>query len=196
MKIGVAFPMDIFGSDHGAIREFALTAEALGFDHINALDHVLGPVHEGRTPPLDGPYTEHDIFHEPLMLFAFWGGITSRIGFASGIVILPQRQTALVAKQVAELDILTGGGRFRLGLGSGWNYVEYDSLDVPYRDRGRRMDEQITVLRRLWTEDVVDFTGHYHRLDRVSLLPHPPQPHSDLVRGLERRGHAARGPHR
>jgi probable F420-dependent oxidoreductase len=175
MQVGVVFPQAEIGDDPGIIRDFAQTAEELGFSHILAYDHVLGAVHAGRVPPLTVPHTEETVFHEPFVLFAYLAGVTRRIGFTSGVLILPQRQTALVAKQAAELQILSGG-RLRLGVGIGWNYVEYESLGIPYRDRGKREEEQVQLLRRLWNEQVVDFSGRFHRVDRAGLRPLPQQP--------------------
>ena len=175
MKIGVVFPHQEIGDDPMVIRDWAQTAEDLGYSHITAYDHVLGAVHEGRTPKLMGPYTEDDAFHEPLVLFGFLAGCTSRIELTTGILILPQRQTSLVAKQVAEVDILSNG-RMRLGVGTGWNFVEYDSLNEDYRTRGKRQVEQIEVLRQLWTDPVVDYTGQWHRIDRAGIKPLPKRP--------------------
>jgi probable F420-dependent oxidoreductase len=175
MKIGVVFPHQEIGDDPMVIRDWAQTAEGLGYSHITAYDHVLGAVHEDRTPKLMGPYTEEDDFHEPMVLFGFLAGCTSKIELTTGILILPQRQTALVAKQVAEVDILSNG-RMRLGVGTGWNFVEYDSLNEDYATRGKRQVEQIEVLRRLWTEPVVDYTGQWHRIDRAGIKPLPKKP--------------------
>ncbi len=172
MQIGAIFPTTELGSDPTVIRDWAQTAEGLGYSHVLAYDHVLGAVHEGREPPLGGPYTERDPYHEPFTLFGFLAGVTERLGLATGVLILPQRQTALVAKQTAELDLLSRG-RLRLGVGTGWNYVEYESLGVPYAGRGRRLDEQVELLRRLWREPVVDFTGEHHRVDRAGVNPLP-----------------------
>src|SRR3954470_23014129 len=170
MQIGVVYPQIELGGDPAAVRRIGRAVEDLGFDHLLAYDHVLGAVHVDRTPPLTGPYTEHDPFHDPFVMFAYLAGITERIGFATGILILPQRQTALVARQAADVDLLSGG-RLRLGVGVGWNYVEYEALGYNFRGRGRRQEEQIDVLRRLFTDPVVDFTGDFHRIDRVSLNP-------------------------
>ena len=175
MKLGATFPTTEIGNDPAVIRDWVQTAEGLGYDYVVTYDHVLGAVHEDRAPALTGPYTEQDPFHEPFPLFGFMAAVTERIHFATGIVILPQRQTALVAKQAAELAVLSGN-RFRLGIGTGWNHVEYESLGVPFEGRGKRFDEQVEVLRRLWGEDVVDFTGTYHRIDRAGLLPRPSAP--------------------
>jgi probable F420-dependent oxidoreductase len=175
MKIGVVFPHQEIGDDPMVIRDWAQTAEGLGYSHITAYDHVLGAVHEDRTPKLMGPYTEHDSFHEPMVLFGFLAGCTSKIELTTGILILPQRQTSLVAKQVAEVDILSNG-RMRLGVGTGWNFVEYDSLNEDYATRGKRQVEQIEVLRQLWTDPVVDYTGQWHRIDRAGIKPLPKRP--------------------
>ncbi|MBB84684.1 MAG: LLM class F420-dependent oxidoreductase [Deltaproteobacteria bacterium] len=175
MKIGATFPTTEIGDDPVVIRDWIQTAEGLGYDYVLAYDHVLGAVHAGREPCLAGPYTEKHPFHEPFVLYAYFAGITERIELCTGIVILPQRQTALVAKQAAEIALLSGN-RLRLGLGTGWNPVEYEALGVPYAGRGRRLDEQIEVLRALWTESLVDFEGSYHRIDRASILPRPTAP--------------------
>ncbi len=175
MRIGVVYPQIELGGSPDAVRRIGLATEQLGYDHLLAYDHVLGAVHAGREPALTGPYTEHDPFHDPLMMFAYLAGMTQRLNFFSGILILPQRQTALVARQVADLDLFSGG-RFRLGVGVGWNYVEYDALGQDFKTRGAREEEQIEVLRRLWTEPVVDFTGRFDRIERAGTAPGPPRP--------------------
>ncbi|HUR78588.1 MAG TPA: LLM class F420-dependent oxidoreductase [Acidimicrobiales bacterium] len=175
MDIGVVYPQIELGGSPDALKRFALAAEELGYDHLVAYDHVLGAVHEGRQPPLVGPYTQSDPFHDPLMMFSYLSGITTRLAFFSGIIILPQRQTALVARQVADLDLFSGG-RFRLGVGVGWNYVEYEALGQDFHTRGKREEEQIALLRRLWTEPVVDFSGRFDRIDRAGSLPLPGRP--------------------
>jgi probable F420-dependent oxidoreductase len=173
MEIGAVFPQARFGSERGLIREFAETAERLGYSHLLAYDHVLGASHTGRE--LNGPYTEHDPFHEPMVLFGFFAGVTSRIELGTAVIILPQRQAALVAKQAAEVDVLSGG-RFRLGVGIGWNRIEYEALNEDFSNRGARCEEQVEVMRRLWTESLVDFEGRWHRIDRASILPRPARP--------------------
>ena len=175
MQIGAVYPQTELGGDPLAVRRFGLAVEELGFDHLLAYDHVLGAVHDGRTPQLMGPYTEHDPFHDPFVMFAYLAAITERIQFATGVLILPQRQTALVARQAADLELLSGG-RLRLGVGIGWNHVEYQALGQEFGTRGAREEEQIGVLRRLFTEPVVDFTGRFHRIDRAALLPKPDRP--------------------
>jgi probable F420-dependent oxidoreductase len=172
VKFGAIFPTPEIGNDPVAIRDWAQAAEALGYAHVIAYDHVLGAEHEGRTPRLMGPYTERDAFHEPLTLFAYLAAVTRQLELATGVLILPQRQTALVAKQAAEVDLLSGG-RLRLGVGSGWNHVEYAALGVPWERRGARMEEQVELLRRLWREPVVDYTGEFHRVERAGILPLP-----------------------
>jgi probable F420-dependent oxidoreductase len=172
VKLGAIFPTTEIGSDPAAVRDWAQAAEALGYQHLIVYDHVLGAVHEGRAPKLTGPYTERDAFHEPFVLLAYLAAITERIELTTGVLILPQRQTALVAKQSIELDLLSRG-RLRLGVGTGWNHVEYESLGVPYGERGARLDEQVKLLRELWSAPVIDFDGKFHRIDRAGLLPQP-----------------------
>lgn len=172
MKIGAVFPHQEIGNDPIVIRDWAQAVEDLGYSHILAYDHVLGATHENREPELWGPYTEHDPFHELFVLFGYFAACTKNVGLASGILILPQRQTVLVAKQAAEIDILSGG-RLRLGIGTGWNYVEYDGLNENFENRGPRQEEQVEVLRKLWTESLVDYVGKHHRIDRAGLNPLP-----------------------
>lgn len=172
MKLGAVFPTTEIGDDPAVLRDWVQAAEGLGYDHVVVYDHVLGAVHAGRQKPLMGPYAENHPFHEPLIVLTYLAALTKRIELVTGILILPQRQTALVAKQAAELDLLSGG-RLRLGVGSGWNYVEYEALGVPWETRGKRFDEQVELLRRLWTEPVVDYSGVHHRIDRAGILPRP-----------------------
>lgn len=172
MQIGVVYPQIELSGDPTAVRRVGRAVEELGFDHLLAYDHVLGAVHAGRDPELAGPYTEQDPFHDPFVMFAYLAGITERIGFATGVLVLPQRQTALVARQAADLDLLSGG-RLRLGVGVGWNHVEYQALDQDFHTRGAREEEQVELLRRLFTEPVVDFSGRFHRIDRAALMPKP-----------------------
>ncbi|BAN01979.1 LLM class F420-dependent oxidoreductase [Ilumatobacter coccineus] len=172
MKYGVVYPQTELGGDPDAVRQIGLATEELGFDYLLAYDHVVGAVHADREPKLWGPYTEHDPFHDPFVMFAYLAGMTERIEFASGVLILPQRQTVLVAKQAADLDLLSGE-RFRMGVGVGWNYVEYDALGQDFSTRGRRADEQIEYLRTLWSEDLVDWTGEFDAMDRGTLIPKP-----------------------
>src|SRR5215212_5329483 len=171
MQFGAVFPTTEIGDDPVAIRDFAQAAEGLGYSYIVAYDHVLGAVHEGRDPKLSGPYTEQHAFHEPFVLFGYLAGVTSTIELETAVIIL-QRQAVLAAKQAAEVDVLSGG-RLRLGLGTGWNYVEYEGLDVPWARRGKRFDEQIELMRQLWGEPVVDYAGTFHRVDRAGIAPRP-----------------------
>jgi probable F420-dependent oxidoreductase len=172
MQIGVVYPQTELRGDPTAVRRIGKAVEDLGFDHLLAYDHVLGAVRADRTPPLTGPYTEDDPFHDPFVMFGYLAGITERIGFATGILILPQRQTALVARQAADVDLLSGG-RLRLGVGVGWNFVEYEALGQDFHTRGARQEEQIGLLRRLFNEPVVAFSGRFDRVDRAALVPRP-----------------------
>jgi probable F420-dependent oxidoreductase len=172
MEIGVAYPQIELRGDPAAVGEFGRAVEDLGFDHILAYDHVLGAVHADRTPALTGPYTERDPFHDPFVMFAYLAAITERISFTTGILILPQRPTALVARQATDVSLLSDG-RLRLGVGIGWNYVEYEALGQDFHTRGVRQEEQIELLRRLFSESVVDFSGRFDRIDRASLVPKP-----------------------
>jgi probable F420-dependent oxidoreductase len=175
MKLGAVFPTCEIGDDPGAIRAWAERAEELGYERIITYDHVLGAVHADREPALTGPYTERDPFHEPFVLYGYLAALTTRIELMTGVLILPQRQTALVAKQAAELAVLSGG-RFVLGVGTGWNWVEYEALNEDFASRGARMDEQVELLRALWSEPVIDFDGEHHQVDRAGMLPLPPAP--------------------
>ncbi len=175
MQIGVVYPQYELRGDPTAVGRFGRAVENLGFDHLLAYDHVLGAVHAGRAPQLTGPYSEHDPFHDPFVMFAYLAGITERIRFATGVLVLPQRQTALVARQAADVDLLSGG-RLRLGVGVGWNYVEFEALGQDFRTRGARQAEQIELLRRLFTAPVVDFSGRFDRVDRAALVPKPGRP--------------------
>ena len=172
MRIGVVFPQTELGGDVGAVRAWAQRAGELGFTHVLAYDHVAGAdpaVHTGW----DGPYDVHTTFHEPMVLYGYLAAVTS-MELVTGIVILPQRQTVLVAKQAAEVDLLTGG-KFRLGVGIGWNRVEYEALGQDFSTRGKRLEEQITLLRRLWTEQSVTFSGTFDRITGAGLAPMPVQ---------------------
>lgn len=175
MKFGVVFPTCEIGNDPLAIRDFAQAAEALGFSHLIAYDHVLGAQHGDRAFPLHTPYSERDAFHEPFVLLAYLAAVTSTLELMTGVLVLPQRQTVIVAKQAAELAVLSNG-RLRLGVGTGSNPVEYEALGASFEDRGRMLDEQVEVLRRLWTEPLVDYHGDFHRIDRAGLLPRPSAP--------------------
>ncbi|HWN92227.1 MAG TPA: LLM class F420-dependent oxidoreductase [Verrucomicrobiae bacterium] len=171
MQYGVVFPQIEFGNDVQAIKDYAQTAEGLGYDYLLVYDHVLG-AHPNREPKLTGPYTYEHPFHEPMVFFGFLAAVTARLELVTGILILPQRQTALVAKQAAEVDVLSGG-RLRLGIGIGWNYVEYDALGKDFRTRGRRVEEQVEVLRKLWTQPLVTHKTPEHVIDNAGINPLP-----------------------
>lgn len=172
LRFGAVFPTTEIGNDPIAVRDYAQAAEALGYVRLTAYDHVLGVDHAGREPALTGPYNQHDPFHEPFVLFGFLAAHTTGIELATGVVILPQRQTALVAKQAAEVDLLSGG-RLVLGVGTGWNHVEYTSLGTTFHDRARRFDDQIAVLRALWEQELVDHDSPFHRIERAGVAPRP-----------------------
>ena len=173
MRIGVVFPQAEIGPDPGAVKALAQAAEELGYSHLLAYDHVLGADVRGH-PDFRGPYTSESLFHEVFVLFGYLAGITERLELVSGVIILPQRQTALVAKQAAEVDILSGG-RLRLGIGVGWNEVEYTGLNENFRNRGRRCEEQIAVMRALWSDEVIDYEGRWHRIPAAGINPLPVQ---------------------
>jgi len=173
MKLGVVFPHNEIGTDPEAIKAYAQGAEELGADHMLIYDHVLG-ADPDRPGGFRGPYDKDVAFHEPFTVFSFMAAVTSTISFATCVLILPQRQTALVAKQAAQLAILSGN-RFRLGIGSGWNHVEYEALGVPFEHRGTRQSEQVKLLRELWKEDSMSFNGDYHTVTKASILPRPSQ---------------------
>lgn len=173
MKLGVIFPQLEIGNDPNVMRDYAQTAEGQGYTHILAFDHVLGAGVE-RRPEWRGPYTAEDAFHEVFVLFGYLAAVTKQVGLVAGVLVLPQRQTALVAKQAAEVDILSKG-RMRLGVGVGWNQVEYEALGENFHNRGKRIEEQIDLLRRLWTEPVVDFNGQWHHIPDAGINPLPMQ---------------------
>jgi probable F420-dependent oxidoreductase len=164
----VTFPQSEIGTDPEIIRDYAQAAEDLGYEHLLAYDHVLGADPSNR----EGwrGYTHKTMFHEPLTLFSFLAAITQRLEFVSGVIVLPQRQTALVAKQAAEVDVLSNG-RLRLGVGIGWNAVEYEALGEDFSMRGARIEEQIEVMRLLWSREVVSYEGKYHRIDEAGINP-------------------------
>jgi probable F420-dependent oxidoreductase len=171
MRLGVVFPQTELGGDPGAVRAYGERVEELGYTHILAYDHVVGAdprVHTGWA----GPYDVHTTFHEPLVMFGFLAAVTRSIELVTGVIILPQRQTVLVAKQAAEVDLLSGG-RLRLGVGIGWNAVEYEALGQDFNNRGKRSDEQIDLLRQLWTDQTVTFEGAFHHVTGAGLAPMP-----------------------
>jgi len=171
MKLNALFPTRDIGTDPAKIRDFAQAAEELGYHGIEVADHVFGAAPRGDWKPT---YSEYDPFHETFTTMAFIAAVTKKVELVSGVLILPQRQTGLVAKQAAEVDILSGG-RVRLGVGVGWNHVEYEALNTEWKTRGARQAEQIEVMRKLWTEDLVTFHGKFHTLNAVNQLPVPVQ---------------------
>ena len=173
MRIGVVFPQTEIGADPAAVRDFAQAAESLGYTHLLAYDHVLG-ANAGSRPGWHGAYRHTDGFHEVMVLLGYVAGLTETIELVTGILILPQRQTPLVAKQAAEVDVLSGG-RLRLGIGIGWNDVEYEALSEDFHNRGRRSEEQIEVLRLLWTNDLVTYKGRWHTITDGGINPLPAQ---------------------
>lgn len=173
MRIGVVFPQTEIGSDPHFIRDYAQAAEELRFSHILAYDHIIGANLASR-PNWKPPYSHLDTFHEPFVLFGYLAAATTKIEFVTGIIILPQRQTVLVAKQAAALDVLNGG-RLRFGIGIGWNPVEYEALGENFHNRGRRSEEQIEVLRKLWTQETVTFEGRWHKITDAGIRPLPVQ---------------------
>jgi len=172
MQIGVVLPQTEIGPDPGAVRAYGEGVEALGYRHLLAYDHVLGADRDVHSP-WQRPYDVHTTFHEPFVVFGFLAAITS-LELVTGVIILPQRQTALVAKQAAEVDLLTQG-KFRLGVGLGWNAVEYEALGKDFATRGRRIDEQVQLLRRLWTEQSLTFDGTYEQVTGAGIAPMPVQ---------------------
>ena len=173
LRLGAVFPQGEIGPDPVSARDFAQAAEALGYDHLLVYDHVVG-VDAARHPGWRGGYDYTDTFYEPLVLFGYLFGVTTRLELATGILILPQRQTALVAKQAATIDYLSGG-RLRLGVGVGWNRVEYEALGTSFEDRGQRIEEQIEVLRALWTQPVISYQGRWHAVSYAGINPLPVQ---------------------
>lgn len=171
MEISALYPTRDIGTDPAKIRDWAQAAEDLGFSHIEVPDHVFGATgRDGWTPR----YNEQDPFHETFVTLGFLAAVTTRIHLTSGVLILPQRQTGLVAKQAAEVDVLCGG-RLRLGVGVGWNFVEYQALGSDWKTRGARQAEQIEVMNRLWTEELVTFKGRFHDFHEVNITPLPVQ---------------------
>ena len=173
MQVGVVFPQTEIGQDPAVIRDYAQAVEAMGYTHILAFDSVVG-ANPDRPGGWSSQYTYRHAFHEPLVLFGFIAGVTRSIELVTGIVILPQRQTTLVAKQAAEVDVLSAG-RLRLGIGVGWNAVEFEALGENFENRGRRVEEQLEVMRRLWTSELVTYEGQWHRVPDAGIKPLPVQ---------------------
>lgn len=175
MELGVIYPQIELHGDPLALRELASAAERLGYGHLVMYDHVIGVSHEDRDPPLWGPYTEHDPFHDPLTAFAYLAGLTEKLEFVTGILILPQRQTVLVARQTADVALMSGG-RLRLGVGAGYNPLEYHALGADFKSRGKKLNEQVPYLRRLWQEELISFEGRFDQIDRGNIVPRPKRP--------------------
>jgi len=173
MRLGVVFPQTEIGSDRVVIRDYAQAAEELGYSHILAYDHVIGANLASR-PGWQPPYSHLDTFHEPLVLYSYLAGLTKTIELTTGIIILPQRQTVLVAKQAATVDVLSSG-RLRFGIGIGWNPVEYEALGQDFKNRGQRSEEQVELLRQLWTRELVTFKGRWHTVTDAGINPLPVQ---------------------
>jgi probable F420-dependent oxidoreductase len=171
MQIGVVYPQTELKGDPEAVRKIGKAVEQMGFNYLLAYDHVVGASHD-REPKLEYGYNERSTFHCPLMMFTYLAGLTTQLEFATGVLILPQRQTVLVAKQTTDLDLFSDE-RLRLGVGIGWNYVEYDALGQDFKTRGKRIDEQIGFLRRLWTEPLLTFEGRFDRIDRANINVRP-----------------------
>ncbi|MEM7033183.1 MAG: LLM class F420-dependent oxidoreductase [Chloroflexota bacterium] len=174
MKLGVVFPKTDIDPDPIIIRDYAQAVEEMGYEYILIYDHVLGANPDRPEGWAGRPYSHHDSFHEPFVLFGYLAGLTKRLEFHTGVIVLPQRQTALVAKQAAQVDILSGG-RLVLGIGVGWNYVEYEALNENFRNRGKRSEEQIALMRELWTKPLVTFNGKYHTVSDAGINPLPVQ---------------------
>lgn len=174
LQIGAVVPHHEIGTDPGAIRAYAQGVEELGAGHLLIYDHVMGAQRD-RPGGFTGPYDSDVAFHEPFVFFGFIAAVTTTIELMTAVLIVPQRQTVLVAKQAAELAILSGN-RFKLGIGVGWNEVEYQALGVDMAARGRRQEEQVELMRRLWAEDAFSFEGEFHTVDRASILPRPSEP--------------------
>ena len=171
MKLGAVFPQTEIGADPDDVARFAATAEELGYNHLVAYDHIL-EANTASRPDWQGPYTSHSMFHEPFVLFGYLAGVTSTLELVTAVIILPQRQTALVAKQAACIDVISRG-RLRLGIGTGWNAVEYDALNEDFSNRGLRSEEQIDVLRKLWADETVTFNGKWHQIEDAGINPLP-----------------------
>jgi probable F420-dependent oxidoreductase len=174
VKLGVVFPQTEIGADPAVIKDYAQAVEGLGYHYLLVYDHVLG-ANPDRPEGWQGrPYTYQDSFHEPFVLFGYLAGLTQKLELVTGVLILPQRQTVLVAKQAAEVDVLSGG-RLRLGIGIGWNWVEYEALGENFKNRGKRVEEQVSLLRELWAKPLVTFQGKYHSVPDAGLNPLPVQ---------------------
>ncbi len=185
LRIGATYPQTEIAHDPAALAVIARGVEDAGYDTLLAYDHLLGAQLADRQPPLRGPYNERDPFHDPFVMFGYVAAITTRLELATGVLILPQRQTVLVARQAADVDLLSGG-RLRLGVGTGWNYVEYSAMGADFGLRGKRLDEQVVLLRQLWTEQLSSFHGTTTKesFERAALVPRPVRPVPIYVGGF------------
>ncbi len=174
MQYGAVFPHNEIGTDPGAIKAYAQGIEALGVKHLLIYDHVLG-ADPDRAGGWQGAYDKDVAFHEPFTTFAYLAGVTETLEFITTVLILPQRQTVLVAKQAAEVAILSNN-RLRLGIGTGWNDIEYEGLNENFSNRGKRQAEQVDLMRKLWSEDSLTYQGEYHTIIGASINPRPSQP--------------------
>ena len=174
LKLGAVLPHNEIGTDPGAMKAYAQGVEALGFSHILLYDHVLG-ADPNRPGGFQGPYDKDVAFHEPLTTFAFIAAVTDHVEMVTNVLVLPQRQTALVAKQAAQVALLSNN-RLRLGVGTGWNEVEYEALGVPFAQRGKRQEEQVNLLRQLWQEESFSFDGEFHQVTLAGINPRPSSP--------------------
>jgi probable F420-dependent oxidoreductase len=173
LKIGAVFPQTEIGPDPAAVAEYARTVESMGYDHLVVYDHILGANADSR-PGWSGAYRSSDQFHEVFVLYGYLAAVTERLGLSIGVLVTPLRQTGLVAKQAAAVDLLSGG-RLRLGVGVGWNHVEYEAQGENFANRGARVEEQIDLMRRLWTEDLITYEGRWHTVTDAGLNPLPLQ---------------------
>ena len=175
IAVGVVFPQTEIGADVGGVRAYAEAAQDLGYKHLLVFDHVIGADPDAEPyKPWQGPYTAHTMFHEVMVLFGFLAAAVPKLELVTSVVILPQRQTALVAKQAAEIDVLSGG-KLRLGVGIGWNWVEYEALGMSFKNRARRFEEQIELLRRYWQEPIFSHEGRYETVTAAGINPLPIQ---------------------
>ena len=174
MEIGAVLPHNEIGTDPAAIKAYVQGVEGMGMTHLLIYDHVLGAERD-RPGGFEGPYDNHVAFHEPMTFLAYVAALTERLELVTTVLILPQRQTVLVAKQAAEVAVLSGN-RLRLGVGTGWNRVEYQALNETFTNRGRRQSEQVELMRRLWTEDTLSFTGQFHTVEAAGINPRPARP--------------------
>ena len=171
MELGAVFPQSEIGNDPVVIRDFVQGVESMGFTHLLIYDHVLG-ADPNRPGGWNGPYDKDTPFHEPFVTFGYLAAVTETIELVTAVLILPQRQTALVAKQAAEVDVLSGG-RLRLGIGTGWNTIEYEALGENFHDRGRRQEEQVALMRELWSNETISYEGRWHRVSAAGINPRP-----------------------